>query len=144
MSASRSPLRLSAALSAALVLTAALSSCASSTPKSAETVRYEVSVTGGKQTLLQGVSYLHSQEAGKVPVRVDAGTVQTVPDAHDPEVGQWSQEVLVTDGERAEIVATPAGNIGVASCRIVRSDGSILSQATSPAGQTVSCSAQLD
>lgn len=138
----RAPSRL-LALTLALGAPAALAlvGCAEAKPQLAWDVSYEVSVVGASSPRMQGVSYLHSQEPGKKPVRVDAGTVQTVPDAHAPGTGQWSTQESVTDGEVAEVVATPEVD-GTASCRVVLSDGTVLATSTSEIGKTVICSAQ--
>ncbi|RKW70004.1 hypothetical protein [Galactobacter caseinivorans] len=133
------PLALTLAVAAPAAL--ALAGCSEAKPQQAWELTYEVTVVGASSPRMQGVSYMHSQEPGKKPVRVDAGTVQTTPDAHAPGTGQWSTKESVTDGELAEVVAT--GEVdGTASCRIVLSDGKVLATATSEVGKTVTCSAK--
>lgn len=119
----------------------ALAGCGQAKPQQAWELKYEVSVVGASSPRMQGVSYLHSQQPGDKPVRVDAGTVPTVPDAHAAQTGQWSTEESVTDGELAEVVATPEVD-GTATCRIVLSDGTVLTTSTSEVGKTVICSAK--
>ncbi|MCI2423565.1 hypothetical protein MOQ72_39780 [Saccharopolyspora sp. K220] len=118
------------ALGITVVLGALVSASACSNPTGKSwAITYEVSDQNGGE--LSEVSYANSPDryADEVTQHTLTGPIG-VP---------WKQDVVVTAGQKADVIATPTGNLTL-TCRILLDGEKELASATAPGpGQPVTC-----